>query len=141
MPKLQIVFVYTITLAIILFKKQIFYHAFPVVIERVILSGLFAFMIAEQNFAKNSFFKFSSFKRMSKLGIYTYGLYCMQFVGILVVQKLFIKLDVGLGNAWINISGCIIALALLIILSIGSYHLFEKYFLTLKEKFAVITKK
>lgn len=140
-PRPHIIAIYVITLLVILYKKQVFYSEIPLVFERIILSSLFGFIIIEQNFSKHSFFKFSSFRLISKLGIYTYGLYCLQFVGILVVQKLLIKTRLGLGSSWINIAGCLLALCLLIIISMASYHLFEKYFLRWKDRFAVITKK
>lgn len=141
MPRFHIVFLYSLILFLILFKKEIFQVDFFVVFERAILAIFFAIIIAEQNFAKNSFFKFSSYKKVSMLGVYTYGLYCLQFFGILIVQRAFFKLGFDLGYALVNLAGCIFALLLIILLSKGSYHFFEKYFLKMKDRFAIITQK
>jgi len=138
--KIQIIVLYIITICFILFRKEIFSNEFLIIIERVIYAVLFAFIIAEQSFSKNSFFKFSSFKIMSKLGIYTYGLYCLQFFSILIIQKLFLKIGWGLGGSYTNVFACLLSLILLIIISMLSYHYFEKYFLNLKKRFSIITK-
>lgn len=141
MPKKTIVFIYIITTILVLFKQEIFYYPLLLTVERVILSTLFALIIAEQNFSKNSFFKFSRFKILTKMGIYTYGLYCMQFIGILLVQKGFDKFGFNLGIWGINLFGSVVALLIVIVISMASYHFFEKYFLKKKDKFSVILKK
>lgn len=138
MPKYLIFILYSVTIILILFKQEIFITPLLIIFERIILSILFALIIAEQNFSKHSFFKFSNFRFFSKMGIYTYGLYCMQFIGIIIVQKGFDKLGLNLGNWGLNLLACIIALAIVTILSIISYHYFEKFFLNKKDKFAVI---
>jgi peptidoglycan/LPS O-acetylase OafA/YrhL len=140
MPRFIIILIYFVTFILILFKEEIFYDPILLTFERAILSLLFALIIAEQNFSKNSFYKFSNFKLLSKMGIYTYGLYCLQFVGILTVQKVFDKINLDLGNWIINFFGSLIALAIVIIMSVVSYQYFEKYFLKKKDKFSVISK-
>lgn len=141
MPRKLIIILYVVTAILYFFKQEIFHYSFLLIFERVVFSILFALIIAEQNFSNNSFFKFSNFKWMTKMGIYTYGLYCMQFFGILLVQKGFDKFGLDLGNWAINIFGSIVALAFVIIISIVSYQFFEKYFLKKKDKFSVVLKK
>jgi peptidoglycan/LPS O-acetylase OafA/YrhL len=140
MTKPSIVLLYGITLGLILFKKELLGGEVLMVFERLIFAILFAIIIAEQNVAQHSFFKFRSFKTMSKLGIYTYGLYCLQFFPILMVQKLFYKIGWGLGGSITNMLAAALSLLLLIGMSMVSFHFFEKYFLKLKDKFAIITK-
>jgi peptidoglycan/LPS O-acetylase OafA/YrhL len=57
------------------------------IFDRLILATFFAFIILEQNYSKNSFFKVSSFKTVSKLGLYTYSLYMTHFLCVYVVNK------------------------------------------------------
>jgi peptidoglycan/LPS O-acetylase OafA/YrhL len=139
MKRWHLYLLYIITVATVLFKEQLF-HGPSLVIERLVLAILFAFIIAEQNYAEHSFFKFSSFKTISKLGIYTYGLYCLHFIGILAVSMLIEKTKIPVNALWANLLACGAALLLTIIISLLSYHLFEKHFLKLKDRFAFIVK-
>jgi len=78
---------------------------------------------------------------MSKLGIYTYGLYCLHLLGFLVADILITKGGFNKTNFAIAISGSVLALLISIVIALASYHLYEKWFLRLKDKFAVIVKK
>ncbi|HEV8082493.1 MAG TPA: acyltransferase [Chitinophagaceae bacterium] len=131
-----IIAVYSFTIIIILFKNYIFSYSLPVIFERVVLGSLFAFIITEQNFARRSFFKFSRYKIISSLGIYTYGLYCLHFFGILIVEKVVDKFQIPVNTLFASIISVVAALLITIFLSYFSYHLFEKWFLRLKDRFA-----
>ncbi|MEP6675439.1 MAG: acyltransferase [Ferruginibacter sp.] len=141
MRRWQIILLYILTLVVILYKKVIFYDALPLTFERLVLAILFAFIIAEQNYAEHSFFKFSKFRTISKLGIYTYGLYCLQFIGIILVQQLGEKMGFDFKTLPQALTACLLALIFTIAISMSSYHLFEKHFLKLKDRFAFIVKK
>jgi peptidoglycan/LPS O-acetylase OafA/YrhL len=139
-PRWQIAVVYCLTIIFILFKKSIF--AFPVfsVLERVVLASCFAFIIAEQNFADNSIIKFSRFKVISKLGTYTYGLYCLHLIALAGILFIIEKYGWKVNTLFSCLIACILALGISITLSWLSYHYFEKYFLKLKDKFSFIVK-
>lgn len=81
-PKWMLALLYLVTLGVTLFKDLLFPPGVPVVFERLVIAFLFGMIIVEQNFAKHSLFKMSRFKLVSKLGIYTYGLYCLHFLGL-----------------------------------------------------------
>lgn len=136
-----IIVVYCVTAIMIFFKSYIFSYILPLVFERFILGSLFAFVIVEQNFAKRSFFKFSRFRIVSGLGIYTYGLYCLHFFGILIVEKVVDKFQIPVSTLFPSGISALAALIITIFLSYLSYHLFEKWFLKLKDNFAFIIKK
>jgi peptidoglycan/LPS O-acetylase OafA/YrhL len=140
MKKIEIVFIYIIAIALFLFKKQIFYPAPLVVIERIVIAFFLGLIIVEQNYAKNSFYKFSQFRIMTKLGVYTYGLYCLHFIGIMAAELIAAKLNFNMHNLFVNLSVAVIALLVAIGVSIASYYLFEHHFLKLKDRFAFITK-
>lgn len=140
-PKWQIFAWYLLTIGVVLFRDTLFQHPAAMPFEKPVLALLFALIIAEQNFAEHSFFKFSRFKWISKMGNYTYGLYCLHFMAILLVQKAFEKKGVEtdtLGKASLAAG---LAFGISIVVALMSYHFFEKHFLKWKEKFAVITKK
>ena len=141
MKRSVIILIYLIAIVVILLKDHIFLSPATVVFERIILGTFFAFVIAEQNFANNSFFKFSNFKIISRLGIYTYGLYCLHFIGILVAEKISDKLHLSGTTLLSSFVITLIALLATILLALISYHFFEKWFLKLKDRFAIITRR
>jgi len=134
-----IITIYLIT-AVCFFLKQYIFTGSPywVASSRLIISLLFVFILLEQNYSQNSFFKMGQFKRLSKLGEYTYGLYCLHMIGILVaaIGLRMLNLNTSLWQLFIIEGG------LSLILSIGlayiSFHYYEKPFLNLKKKFAKV---
>ena len=140
MKRVWIVVLYLVTIILVLFSDQVFAYALPLILKRIVLGALFAFIIAEQNFARHSFFKFSRFKVISILGIYTYGLYCLHFIGIVFIEKCIEKFQMNADTFFIALLAAICALLVTVFLSYTSYHLYEKWFLKLKSKFSFISK-
>lgn len=136
----QIVSIYVAALSAFLFKDYLFEAPLARVFERVIFAILFGLIILEQNFSHRSLFKFSSFKLLSKLGLYTYSLYCLHFFLISVllggVQKAGFKVD----NFWIAAFVTILSLIAVIGSAIFSYNKLEMPFLKIKDRFAFIKK-
>ncbi|WEK36229.1 MAG: acyltransferase [Candidatus Pseudobacter hemicellulosilyticus] len=132
--------IYTCAIVFSLFKTVIFPAGIPIIFERLVIGAFFGLIILEQNYASNSFFKLGRWKLISRLGTYTYGLYCLHLLAIYIGTKIVNKIgwdQTMLGTAFTQ---AIIALPLSLIISIASYHLYEKWFLRLKDKFAFITK-
>jgi peptidoglycan/LPS O-acetylase OafA/YrhL len=142
LPRNFLIAIYLCTLAVFLFRGEIFHHgSFMLAIDRLIVSLLFIFIILEQNFCNNSLFKIGSFKRISKLGEYTYGLYCLHMIGILVAFTLLSKLGLNKSVWEILIVEGGLSLGIAILLAYLSYQLFEKKFLDLKYRFELINTK
>jgi peptidoglycan/LPS O-acetylase OafA/YrhL len=141
MPKAVIGLIYLLTLAFTLLKDEIFVPGIPVMFERIVIAFLFGMIILEQNYAKNSLFKMSNFKMFSNLGIYTYGLYCLHFLGLYFAIKFMNVLALNGSISWVSFSMVALALIISVIISLMSYHFYEKWFLRLKDKFAFIVKK
>ncbi len=141
LSKGSILLLYAATLLVCLFKSVIFTCGVPVIFERIVIGALFGMIILEQNYAHNSPLKLKELKRVSSLGIYTYGLYCLHFLGIYFTLKIISKLGLNASNVWVALLSCAMALVLTIVIGLASYHLFEKWFLRLKDRFAVIVKK
>jgi len=134
--KWVIVCVY-VAIAVIFLTRQIVFSLIPS-LERLVISILFALVILEQCYSKNSFYKMGRLTNVSQLGKYTYGLYCLHMIGILAGHTILTKF--GLNNTTVKLIFTEGALTLLItlVLAFVSYHLMEKRFLKLKEKFAFI---
>ncbi|MBK7182513.1 MAG: hypothetical protein IPH89_06020 [Bacteroidetes bacterium] len=102
-----------------------------------LFSLFFAFIIAEQNFATRSFYKIGNSKWLSFLGRYTYGMYCYHMIMFAVAMSLASKLgiDVLHPDKYYLIGMTLVIFVLTTLVSIVSYHIFEKKFLDLKSKF------
>jgi peptidoglycan/LPS O-acetylase OafA/YrhL len=140
MPKLLIAGIYICTVLIVLFKSYLFPCGIPVVFERLFIAVFFGMIITEQNFSEHSLFKMGDYKTVTRLGIYTYALYCLHLLGMYATVKGIGILHLSLDNWMVAIAAAVGALLLSIVISYGSYHLFEKWFLRLKDKFAFIVK-
>jgi peptidoglycan/LPS O-acetylase OafA/YrhL len=118
-------------------------HAEISVFFRLITSTFFAFIILEQNYCKNSFYKFSNFKFFSNWGKYTYGLYLLHPAVLLVIYYLF---EIFFSNFDLHLPQFAIfysffSLLGVMIVSYFSFNYLEKPFLKLKDKFSLIITK
>lgn len=139
MSRPMIIGLYVLTLSLWFFREWIFQcGGFPVVFERFCLGICFGMIIVEQNYSKHSFYKMERFKTMSKLGVYTYGLYCLHLLGITAAYKLIGKLHLNPNSIAIITGATIASLILSIGISLASYHFFEKWFLKIKSRFEII---
>ncbi len=104
-------------------------------LERLSLGLFLGFFIFEQNYCLYSPFKLGRLKRLSYLGLISYGLFCFHEVGLLLANKLLERFDWS--NPLLAELGLkpLLAFALVVPLSILSYHVFEKPILSLKFKF------
>ncbi len=136
-----ILLIYFLFFVFYFFREQfLFLNTYFYVFDRTIIASIILMIILEQNFSKNSFFKMSKLKFISKLGTISYGLYCLQFVGILTTITLSKKFHLN-QNIWnVIFLETLLALSITILFSQLSFKFFEAPFLKLKEKFAYITK-
>lgn len=142
LKKYQIAVLYFLFGLIFLFRDEVMFSSFPIrIFERSIIALVMLAIILEQNYAKNSLFKMSDFKRISKLGTITYGLYCLHFIGILVATTITKKLGINNGLYQVLFLDTFLALGFTIFIASISYRFYETPFLKLKNKFAYITMK
>ncbi len=140
MSKWFISLLYILVFGFIIFKQEIFSVEFMIVIKRLIMGVTFGLIIVEQNFSKNSLFKVGNWKVISTLGKYTYGLYCLHYIAILVSLTIIRKLSLNQFSWQIWLIELPLSMLLSIFISWLSYRYFESWFLKLKERFAFITK-
>jgi peptidoglycan/LPS O-acetylase OafA/YrhL len=131
---------YIMAISFIVFKYQMFDNMLMIVFKRVIISFFFAWILLDQNFSERSFFKISRFKMMSDLGKYTYGLYCLHPIAILVSITILRMTGLNTQGWQLWLFEIPLSLSLSILFSYISYHFFEKRFLKMKESYAYITK-
>lgn len=140
LPKIVIIVIH-ITFICFFFFRDEFNQSFPnlFAFERIIISISIIYIILEQTFSTNSFFKLGRLRLMSKLGEISYGLYALHFIAILIVTKSTSFLGWNTEFWQITIIDTSIALTLTILISMFSYKYFETPFLKLKERFQFIT--
>ncbi|HWZ21007.1 MAG TPA: acyltransferase [Cytophagaceae bacterium] len=139
LTKVQILSIYILFLFIFLFRDELLYINYGIrIFERMLVAIVIILIILEQNLSDNSLFKMSHFKRISKLGLITYGLYCFHFIGILVIDTLvkIFNINTNLWQLLFIVTPA--ALVLTIIISIISYKYYETPFLKLKKKLSFI---
>ncbi len=139
--KMYIAFIYIFTIIVYFFRSELLYSSFEIrIFERLIVSIIFLFVILEQNYAQNSFYKLSNLKYISKLGKITYGLYCLHFIGILISINLTKMFSFNTSLWQVLLVETSLALIITIIISKISYRYLESPFLRLKNKFYVFNK-
>ena len=140
---IYILFIYISFLTVFMFRDEILNNNIFLlsVVERPIIAVIILLIILEQCFSDMSIFKMSKFKILTKLGTISYGLYCLHFVGILIVTTLTKKYSFNTEIWQVFIIDTSFALGLTIVISLISYNVYEKPFLKLKDKFAYIKTK
>jgi len=141
LSKNVVLMIYLALFSFFFFRSEIFYHGiFLRAIDRTLIATAFLFLILEQNYSLRSFFKFSRFKKVSQLGVISYGLYCYHELAITIV---FVGINfLGAGTGILTNSGKIVlSLATTIVMAMISYRFFETPFLRLKNRYSFFLKR
>jgi peptidoglycan/LPS O-acetylase OafA/YrhL len=136
-----IITTYLVLFLIYFFQDKIFPGTASILVSRWLFDIFWAFIILEQNFAANSFFKLGRLHFFSQWGKYTYGLYMLHPVGILIVDILFRVAHIGTKPFLIQMLMGTGSFLLSLLIARLSYKYFEIPFLRIKERFAVIRTK
>lgn len=134
LSKTNTLLLYITVLITFLFRQYLFDYAIIKPFERIIIAILFSMIIVEQNLGSNSLFKMKNYKIISKLGTYTYGLYCTHFIALLAIHTLFNKFHMENSLFDLFVLEGIAAFILSVVLAYLSYNYFEIYFLNFKNK-------
>lgn len=131
---------YVAVVVLLLFRRELFSEPAMFAIKRLVIAFFFIWIILEQNFCKRSYFKISRFRLITKLGKYTYGLYCLHTIVILFVWVVLTRLGLNTNSWQLWLIEMPLTLGLSILISYLSYMYFESQFLKLKDRFAYIVK-
>jgi peptidoglycan/LPS O-acetylase OafA/YrhL len=137
MPKWLTAIPYLILFICTMFYYSIFTSDLGIIVERLIFSLIFGWIILEQNFAQKSFIKWGKFKMLNYLGKISYGLY--MYHGLVLTIITIAGLSAFKGYFF----NCLITLAaflLTVAISAISYKYFEYPFLKLKKRFYTFDK-
>lgn len=139
-PKWLNLLVYGVGLLMLIFKNDLFTTPLLMSLDRLLFSLVFAYILLEQVFCKNSLFKVGNFSFATYWGRYTYGLYCLHFIGILIALNISKILGTHTTLFGVLVWETFLSLAIAMLLSWLSFHFMESYFLRWKERFAYILK-
>ena len=131
--KTQIVIIYLISLIIFIAIPSLQNHDLFIVIQRVLFSFVFAFIILEQTYSQQSIFKLSRIKYFNFFGKISYGLYCYHGIMITIVLKFSDYFSKSLFTSIFIFPTLIFCGTLLF--SHLSYKFFESKILKLKTKY------
>jgi peptidoglycan/LPS O-acetylase OafA/YrhL len=124
-----------------LYKNDILPKAYAESVSFVVSAFLFAVVVASQSFSRpESKMELGKIKFATALGKYTYGIYMLHPIVLLlldvVLRMMHVSADNFLSGFLLGIAGLILTLGA----SYISYRYFELYFLRLKKGFAVVVK-
>jgi len=134
-----IIGIYGLFMVSLFFYRQIFDLLLPgtinLIIEKMFYAVILSYFIFEQNFGKNSFFKFGKLKTLTYLGVISYGLFCFHEIGLLIGNHVLVRTNME-SNIWaFLILKPLIAFAIILPISHLSWNYFEKPLLKLKRHF------
>ena len=132
----KILFIYVTIFSFFILMPVLLENDFFIVIQRVLFSIFFSFIILEQTYCENSIVKVSRIKYFNFFGKISYGLYCYHGIMITVVlqlNKLFMEsLIISL------VLYPLLILVSTLLVSYVSYRFYESKFLKLKYKFSFL---
>ena len=131
--KTQIVIIYLISLIIFIAIPSLQNHDLFIIIQRVLFSFVFGFIILEQTYCQQSIFKLSRIKYFNFFGKISYGLYCYHGIIITLVLKFSDYFSKSLFTSIFIFPTLIFCGTLLF--SHLSYKFFESKILKLKTKY------
>ena len=131
--KTQLVIIYSLSLTTFIAMPLLQNYDLFIVIQRVLFSFIFAFIILEQTYCQQSIFKLSRVKYFNFFGKISYGLYCYHGIMITIVLKFSDYLSKSLFTSVIIFPTLIFCGTLLF--SHLSYKFFESKILKLKDKY------
>lgn len=136
-PRTTIVFFYITIFTFFILMPNLLENDFFIVIQRVLFSIFFSFIILEQTYCDNSIIKVSRIKYFNFFGKLSYGLYCYHGIMITIVLQVNELFMESLINS-LALYPILIFVSTLMV-SYISFRFYESKFLKLKYKFSFLS--
>lgn len=130
--RLAIVVGYMVGIMLILAQEHVLVGPVLLTGRRVVLGLFFVFVILEQNYATESFYKMSRNRFLTYWGTFTYGFYCLHPIGLQIALIAVRRFWPGPEDLTFVLIYSTIALLVSAVMAWGSYRYFETPFLRLK---------
>ncbi len=135
LSKTKIIVTYLVMIMVYLIMPQLMEYDFFIIIQRLLFSIFFSFIILEQSYCEHSFFKFSKIKPFNFFGKISYGLYCYHGIVITIILHLKSNFNDSLFSSLLLFP--IIIFSFTLTISYFSFKYYESKFLKLKSKFSL----
>lgn len=135
LSKINIIVIYLFMISIFLITPILMGYDFFIIIQRLIFSIFFSFIILEQSFCQQSLFKLSRIKIFNFFGKLSYGLYCYHGIVITIILYSRNNFNDSLFNSLFLFP--MITFSITLAISYLSYQYYESRFLKLKSKFTL----
>jgi peptidoglycan/LPS O-acetylase OafA/YrhL len=132
-PKMNNALIYLLGFVLMFFRKELFVDPVMVILERLLFSLFFAFIIFDQTFSRTSIFKISNFEKISFWGKFTYGLYCLHIPAMVFTEGFAMIGEVHESVWWVFFGKTLSTFLLSLIFCRISYRYLESPFLRFKE--------
>jgi len=136
-PRTKILFFYITIFTFFILMPALLENDFFIVIQRVLFSIFFSFIILEQTYCDNSIIKVSRIKYFNFFGKLSYGLYCYHGIMITIVLQVNELFMESLINS-LALYPILIFVSTLMV-SYISFRFYESKFLKLKYKFSFLS--
>jgi peptidoglycan/LPS O-acetylase OafA/YrhL len=130
---------YVLGLILLIWGDAVFVGSVGIASGRIVFALFFAFVVLEQNFSERSFGKAGNLKMISRLGIYTYGLYLLHPIVITLLQGALRYVRHEPSTIPGELAFGVVAFVGTIVVGYLSYTYFERPFLLLKSRFERIS--
>lgn len=122
---------------VLLFKRGVLFTGLFIPFQSIVFALIFAFIILEQNYSENSFYKIKNIPYLNSLGKYTYGMYSYHLAAVILLSRAFTYFFADQTNRYeIYLLYVLIAVGVSLMISMTSYYVIERPLLKLKSKFA-----
>lgn len=132
---IYVLFIFSLLTYDHIFNNSVLPGAVNLIVEKLFYAVILSYFIFEQNFGKNSFFKFGRLKTITYLGVISYGLFCYHEIGLLVGNQILIRTGMDSNICAFLIGKPVIAFAIIWPMAHVSWNYFEKPLLRLKRYF------
>jgi len=133
----KILFFYIVVFTFFILMPVLLENDFFIVIQRILFSIFFSFIILEQSYCDKSIFKVSRIKYFNFFGKISYGLYCYHGIMITIVLQMSRSLSESLLNSLVLYP--IIIFVSTLVISQFSFRFYESKFLNFKSKFSFLS--